>query len=182
MAIADMFLKIQGVTGEAGDKQHKGEIEVVSWSWGMQASTSAAPGQASGKATMRELQVVKRVDQSSPTLMKYLRNHKLVQDATLTVRKAGKVGLAVLGSRVLGLVREMVFAHLYGASMAGDAFRLAFRIPNLLRDLFAEGALSTAFVTTFTKTLEKDGEQRAWRLANLVITLQLVVLGAIVVA
>jgi type VI secretion system secreted protein Hcp len=85
-----MFLKIQGVTGEAGDKQHKGEIEVVSWSWGMQASTSAAPGQASGKATMRELQVVKRVDQSSPTLMKYLRNHKLVQDATLTVRKAGK--------------------------------------------------------------------------------------------
>jgi putative peptidoglycan lipid II flippase len=99
-----------------------------------------------------------------------------------TVRKAGRVGLAVLGSRVLGLVREMVFAHLYGASMAGDAFRLAFRIPNLLRDLFAEGALSTAFVTTFTKTLEKDGEARAWRLANLVITLQFVVLGVIVVA
>jgi type VI secretion system secreted protein Hcp len=96
VAIADMFLKLQGVTGEAGDADHKGEIDVVSWSWGMQASTSAAPGQASGKATMGELQVVKRVDHSSPTLMKFLRNHKLVQQAQLTVRKAGTTPLEYL--------------------------------------------------------------------------------------
>ena len=60
-----------------------------------------------------------------------------------------------------------------------DAFLAAFRIPNLLRDLFAEGALSTAFVTTFTKTIARDGDDAAWRLANKVATLTLVVLGSI---
>lgn len=88
-----MFLKMQGVTGEAGDSEHKGEIDVVSWSWGMQASTSVATGQAGSKATISELQIVKRVDQSSPTLMSFLRAHKLVTQAQLTVRKAGKAPL-----------------------------------------------------------------------------------------
>jgi type VI secretion system secreted protein Hcp len=88
-----MFLKVQGVTGEVVDADHKGEIEVVSWSWGMQASTSVATGQASGKTTLSELHVVKRVDQSSPTLMNYLRNNKLVTQAQLTVRKAGTTPL-----------------------------------------------------------------------------------------
>lgn len=96
MAIADMFLKVQGVTGEVADADHKGEIEVVSWSWGMQASTSLAPGQASSKMTMSELHVIKRVDQASPTLMNYLRNNKLVSQAQLTVRKAGKTPLDYL--------------------------------------------------------------------------------------
>ena len=63
-----------------------------------------------------------------------------------------------------------------------DAFTAAFRIPNLLRDLFAEGALSTAFVTTFTKTIARSGDDAAWRLANKVATLTLVVLGSICVA
>ena len=85
-----MFLKVQGVTGEAGDADHKSEIEVVSWSWGMQASVSAASGEAYGKSTISELEIVKRVDQASPTLMMYLRNNKLVGQAKLTVRKAGK--------------------------------------------------------------------------------------------
>ena len=89
-----------------------------------------------------------------------------------TARKAGKISLAVFGSRILGLVRESVFAHFFGAGMASDAFRAAFKIPNLLRDLFAEGALSTAFVTTFTKTLHKEGDKQGWRLANLVFTAQ----------
>jgi type VI secretion system secreted protein Hcp len=86
-----MFLKVQGVTGEAGDADHKDEIEVVSWSWGMQTSTSAAGGLVGdGRSTMSELEVVKRVDKSSTTLMSYLRNHKLVPQAKLTVRKAGQ--------------------------------------------------------------------------------------------
>ncbi len=92
MAIADMFLKIQGVTGEANDTDHKGEIEVVSWSWGMQAPTTIT-GTASAKVTLSELLVVKRVDQSSPTLMNFLRNHKAVNQAVLTVRKAGSAPL-----------------------------------------------------------------------------------------
>ena len=84
-----MFLKIQGVTGEASDKDHKGEIDVVSWSWGMQAPT-AMDGKANAKAVMTELHVVKRVDQSSPTLMNYLRSYKVIPQAILTVRKAGQ--------------------------------------------------------------------------------------------
>ena len=91
-----MFLKIQGVTGEALDTDHKGEIEVSSWSWGMQTSTSAATGQATGKSTITELHIVKRVDQASPTLMTFLRNNKLIAQAQLTVRKAGKTPLEYL--------------------------------------------------------------------------------------
>jgi type VI secretion system secreted protein Hcp len=82
---------VQGVTGEAGDADHKNEIEVVSWSWGMQMSVSAIAGsEGTGRSTMSELEVVKRVDQASPTLMLYLRNNKLIGQAKLTVRKAGK--------------------------------------------------------------------------------------------
>jgi putative peptidoglycan lipid II flippase len=67
----------------------------------------------------------------------------------LNTRAAGVIGLAVLCSRLLGLAREQIFAALFGGGASMDAFTAAFRIPNLLRDLFAEGALSTAFVTTF---------------------------------
>jgi putative peptidoglycan lipid II flippase len=63
----------------------------------------------------------------------------------------GKVSLATLLSRVLGLVRDQVFAALFGAGTAADAFNMAFRVPNLVRDLFAEGAMSASFVPTFTE-------------------------------
>jgi putative peptidoglycan lipid II flippase len=99
----------------------------------------------------------------------------------LNTKAAGIIGLAVMCSRVLGLVREQVFAALFGGGGAMDAFTAAFRIPNLLRDLFAEGALSTAFVTTFSKTIARQGDAAAWRLANKVATLTLVVLGTICV-
>jgi type VI secretion system secreted protein Hcp len=92
-----MFLKVQGVTGEAGDADHKGEIQVSSWSWGMQATSSAIAGEAgTGRSTMSELEVVKQVDQASPALMLYLRNNKLVGSAKLTVRKAGKTPVEYL--------------------------------------------------------------------------------------
>jgi putative peptidoglycan lipid II flippase len=95
-------------------------------------------------------------------------------------RSAGVIGLAVMSSRVLGLVREMVFASLFGAGRSLDAFVVAFRTPNLLRDLFAEGALSTAFVTTFSKKIATEGDQSAWGLANKVATLAAVFLSGIV--
>jgi len=89
-----MFLKMQGVTGEARDAEHKGEIEVVSWSWGMEAPGAFAyGGAATAKSTMSELRVVKRVDQSSPTLMSFLRTHKVIKQVQLTVRKAGTTPL-----------------------------------------------------------------------------------------
>ncbi len=72
--------------------------------------------------------------------------------------QAGSMGTATLFSRIGGLVREQVFAFLFGASDVADAFNIAFRIPNLLRDLFAEGAMSAAFVPTFTRALSVNRE------------------------
>src|SRR5208283_878847 len=97
-------------------------------------------------------------------------------------RSARTVSLAVLGSRVLGLVREQVLAALFGAHREFDAFVTAFRIPNLLRDLFAEGALSAAFVTTLSQKLSKEGDKAAWRLANLVLNALIIVLGLVTIA
>jgi putative peptidoglycan lipid II flippase len=98
-------------------------------------------------------------------------------------RSAGVIGLATMTSRILGLVREQVLAFYFGAGDAMDAYRVAFRVPNLLRDLFAEGAMSAAFVPTFTGYLTRDGRERAWKLGNsvlnglLLVTLVLVVGG-----
>jgi putative peptidoglycan lipid II flippase len=100
----------------------------------------------------------------------------------LNTKAAGIIGLAVMCSRLLGLARELIFAALFGGGRAMDAFTVAFRIPNLLRDLFAEGALSTAFVTTFSKTIARGGDAAAWRLANKVATMTALVLGAICIA
>jgi len=94
-------------------------------------------------------------------------------------RRAGVVSAAVFASRILGLIREQVFAVSFGAGRDLDAFITAFRIPNLLRDLFAEGALSAAFVTTFTQELERTGESAAWRLASLVVNALAIVVGGL---
>ncbi len=99
----------------------------------------------------------------------------------LNTKAAGVIGLAVMCSRLLGLAREQVCAALFGGGGMMDAFTAAFRIPNLLRDLFAEGALSTAFVTTFSKTIAREGDAAAWRLANKVATLTVLVLGLLCV-
>ncbi len=79
------------------------------------------------------------------------------------MRSAGVVSLAVFMSRITGLLRESVMARLFGAGLIYDAFMLGFRIPNLTRDLFAEGALSSAFVPTFTEYLTnaRQGRSRA---------------------
>jgi putative peptidoglycan lipid II flippase len=85
-----------------------------------------------------------------------------------------------MASRLLGLVRDQVLAFYFGTGDAMDAYRVAFRIPNLLRDLFAEGAMSAAFVPTFTRYLATEGKEAAWRLANHVINALVVVTGAFV--
>ncbi len=96
-------------------------------------------------------------------------------------RSAGIVSIAVMFSRVFGLVREMVFSRLFGAGFLYDAFVVGFRIPNLLRDLFAEGALSAAFVKVFTDYQTKKGEKEAWRLASLVFNLLAVILSGVTI-
>ncbi len=102
-----------------------------------------------------------------------------VKKSSLTA-SAGLVSLATAFSRVFGLVREQTMAYFFGASMATDAFVTAFRIPNLLRDMFAEGALSSAFVPVFKEKLVRETEEDAFSLARTVITAILVVVGAIV--
>jgi len=94
-------------------------------------------------------------------------------------RDAGVVSLAVMASRILGLIRDQVFAIFFGAGFVYDAFLTAFRIPNLLRDLLAEGALSSAFVTTFSQVLATKGAKEAIRLSNRVATLIVLVITAV---
>ncbi len=94
-------------------------------------------------------------------------------------RSAGIVSIAVMFSRLFGLAREMLFAQFFGAGFLTDAYVVAFRIPNVLRDLFAEGALSVAFVKVFTDIQVTKGENAAWRLASLIFSLLAVTLSII---
>lgn len=82
-------------------------------------------------------------------------------------------------SRILGLARELIVARFFGAGLATDAFNVAFRIPNLLRDLFAEGALSAAFVPAFTRRLSTQGKEPAFELFNRISSTLAVVVGAV---
>ena len=97
-------------------------------------------------------------------------------------RSAGLIGLATMASRVLGLARNFSIAYFFGAGHAVDAYNVAARLPVLLRELFAEGSMSAAFVPTFTRTLARGGQAAAWRLASQVINALLLVTGLIVVA
>ncbi len=96
-----MFLMVKGakhglIKGESQDDQHKGEIDVLSWSWGMQAKASLGGGTAGGKATINDLRIVKKVDSASTALMLALRTNEPIQKAVLTLRKAGKDHLEFL--------------------------------------------------------------------------------------
>jgi putative peptidoglycan lipid II flippase len=123
-------------------------------------------------ATQEEEQSVQNATANPPT-----------QKNASVARSAGIISLAVMASRLLGLVREMVFSYFFGASksFANDAYVIAFRIPNLLRDLFAEGALSSAFVTVFSDYLVTKGEKEAFRLSNLIANALMLTLGILVV-
>jgi putative peptidoglycan lipid II flippase len=95
------------------------------------------------------------------------------------VKAAGTVGVYTLLSRILGFIRDMMMAGYFGSGMITDAFIAAFRLPNLMRRLLAEGSLVLAFVPVFSETLEAKGQDEAFRLAESsfkVLTLILVVL------
>src|SRR5215470_14076184 len=88
----DMFIKLAGVEGEAKDKTHGGEIDVLAWSWGMSNSGSAhvGGGAGAGKCNVQDLSFTKYIDKSSPSLMLACCNGKHFDKATLVVRKAGE--------------------------------------------------------------------------------------------
>lgn len=95
----------------------------------------------------------------------------------MSAKSTWTVSVAVMASRVLGLIRDQIFAAFFGNGILMDCFTVAFRIPNLLRDLFAEGALSQAFVTTFSKRVELSGPESAWPLAARMLTIMTVVMS-----
>ncbi len=104
-------------------------------------------------------------------------------DHSKMTRSAGIVSIAVAISRVLGLIRVAVLAHLFPVKTHLDPFYAAYNLPNLLRDLFAEGVLSKAFVATFTDVETRSGEKAAWRLANLVFTaLTIILIGITIIS
>ena len=96
-------------------------------------------------------------------------------------RAAGIVSIAVMGSRILGLARETAIGYYFPSKSSADAFYLAFRIPNFLRDMFGEGILSKAFITTFLATEAEDGEAAAWNLTNRIFNLTCLVLMGIII-
>ncbi len=97
------------------------------------------------------------------------------------LKSAKTVSLCTLLSRFLGLARDVICASFFGTSLAWDAFVVAFKIPNLFRRLFGEGALSAAFIPVFTEYLETKGKKDAWELVNVTGTLLFVILGSLVV-
>ncbi len=99
-----------------------------------------------------------------------------VQQNQNVTRAAGIVSIAVMVSRVLGLARETAIGYYFPSKGSADAFYLAFRIPNFLRDMFGEGILSKAFITTFLATEAEDGEAAAWNLANRIFNLTFLIL------
>src|SRR5262244_4178674 len=88
-----------------------------------------------------------------------------------TARSAFLVGSGILLSRIAGLVRDRVFAHYFGNSAAADAFKAAFRIPNLLQNLFGEGVLSASFIPVYARLLVHDDEEEARKTAGAVAAL-----------
>ena len=98
------------------------------------------------------------------------------------VRAAGVVSGATLLSRILGFVRDLIIAKAFGAGTATDAFFAAFRLPNMLRELLGEGALSAAFIPVFTESFRTRGREGAWRLAWTALTLLALLLVAVSVA
>ena len=128
MAIGDMFLKMTGITGESQDSSHKGEIQVVSWSWGLSAPQSLGGGTSrrESSAALQELVVVKHVDVATPSLMQLCRTHKPVTSTVLTVRKAGTTPheyfrIELTGARVTSVTTHSESQDLY------DEVRLAFQ-------------------------------------------------------
>jgi len=94
-------------------------------------------------------------------------------------KAAGLMSVATFISRILGYVKDMILAVFFGASGLSDTFFAAFRIPNLLRELFAEGSMSSAFIPVLTEYRQKQGEREASRLVNITFTFIIIIVGCV---
>ena len=98
------------------------------------------------------------------------------------LRSASVISAATILSRILGYIRDSRVAFLLGAGTANDAYTIAYRIPNLLRRLVGEGAVSAVFIPVFSRYLASDKRKDAWEFANAMLTLMTILLAAITVA
>jgi len=104
-----------------------------------------------------------------------------MRENDLVTRAAGVVGIFTFLSRILGLVRDILIANFFGSGMSADAFFVAFRIPNLLRRLFAEGSLTVSFIPVFTEYLQNKSKEEAFLLARIVLTFLVCIVTAITI-
>ncbi len=111
---------------------------------------------------------------TSAPLIKQEENHSVV-------KAAGLIGSATFVSRILGFIRDIVLARLFGATPAADAFFVAYRVPNLLRELFAEGSMSSAFIPVFTEYQTLKTKHDTWELASAVFTTLLTIVSGITI-
>lgn len=118
----DIFIKINGIDGEALDNDHKNEIEVLNWSWTVrqEANMHAGSGGGAGKATVEDLEFEHFVDRSSPNLMKYCLTGKHIDEAKLVVRKAGGTPLEYLKLTL----NDVVVTKIQPYGMAEDSVRI----------------------------------------------------------
>jgi type VI secretion system secreted protein Hcp len=90
MAAIDYFLKIDGIPGESTDAKHKGEVDVIAWSWGETAALPGGPGGGAGKVTVQDFHFTARMSKASPLLMAACASGKHIKNAVITARRAGK--------------------------------------------------------------------------------------------
>jgi len=156
-----IFAKIGTIKGESRDAKHKDEIEVLSWAWGVSQSGALAPGGGggSGKASFHDLTITHHVDRSSPLLMKACATGKHIQEATITVRKAGKGQQEFL---VITMMDVLVTSVAMSVSAEGDAtmesVTLAFAKVDLeYRPQKADGSLDVGVHFVYDLKANKEG-------------------------
>ena len=128
MAAVDMFLKLDGIKGESQDKQHKGEIHIESFSWGMnQMGTSGVGGGGgAGKVSVHDISISKAVDKSTPSLMLYCANGKHIKEGLITVRKAGEHPVEYLKIKMVDLLVSSVQEAGHGGAVLAESLSLNF--------------------------------------------------------
>lgn len=103
----------------------------------------------------------------------------MTSDQSRIVKSAALVGVCTVLSRLLGLIRQILMASIFGTSLAQSAFVVAFKIPNLFRAILGEGALTAAFVPVFTQVRQEQGDEQAWEFANRMLTILGLILGTL---
>src|SRR6266550_4432338 len=177
--VGDKLSNDHFLSDDSSGDQSPGETSVRLASEGVSESVSEVPGEAHDEASSIAGETMDQVGTAggeTPLVAPGAKTEKS------TGRSAFLVGAGILISRIVGLIRQRVFAFYFGTSAAGDAFSAAFRIPNFLQNVFGEGALSASFIPVYAKLLAQGDEKQARHVANAVLGLLALVTSIIVLA